>query len=205
MRVIPDQMSERLSASSHNRLLQLSHRFARKLRGLREVARSAPGRGRQPLIRVNLQLDTFGLSAHCDWSPATRRKLPGNPGNSIVRLHRALHLPALCKSCSTSHRCIALPACHTVRKQRVLASRPPIKLYLTRPEPSKLHVRPMPCFRNRLLRRVFPPESSPPCFLRARDVPLFPLELLLDRKARSGASAVTNHPVFLSGFLSRFP
>lgn len=205
MRMVPGQMSERLSASSYNRLLQLSHRFARKLRGLREVARSAPGRRRQPLIRVNLQFDTFGLSAHCDWSPATRRKLPGNPGNSIVRLRRALHLPALCKSCSTFHRCTALPACHTACKRRVLASRPPIKLYLTQPEPSKLHLRPMPRFRNRLLRRIFLTKSSLPCFLSAPDVPLFPLELLLHRKARGGTSAVTNHPVFLSGFLSRFP
>lgn len=132
------QMLEGFLASRHDGLLQFHRLFALHSGGFGEVPRSTASRGRQPRVGVDLQLDAFGLSAHCECSQPTRRKLPGSPGNSIDRPRTASRLLALCKLCSTSRNCTALPACRIERKRRDPAWEPPRKLYLTQVEPSKL-------------------------------------------------------------------
>jgi hypothetical protein len=82
-------MLKRFQASSYNGLLQLGRLIARQTSSLRQKSSSAPRRGGQPRIGINLQLNASEINAHCSCSRGQHRKLPGSPGNNTNRPRRA--------------------------------------------------------------------------------------------------------------------
>ncbi len=127
-------MFESFRAGSDDGGLQSSDGLVLKSRLVGEIADHASGSGRQAGVRIDLQVQASRFSDH-GWWPETRRRLPGNPGNSRDRLCKDARLTGPCKWCSTVRRCNDLPAYHIAHNGSDLAWGP---LRKTLPEHERL-------------------------------------------------------------------
>src|SRR6266478_2364522 len=120
------QMFEGFGTGGYDGRLPVHNGGSFQPRRVREITRR-PSRGcREPRVGFNLHLNALRVSGH-GRSPGARRRLPGNPDSSRGHPHPSARCADLCKSCSISRRCSALPACRTSRKGRDRAWEPPRK------------------------------------------------------------------------------
>ena len=124
------QSRERFLASRNDGRLPIRNRTAFQPGGVREVARcSARGCGK-PLVRLKLHENALRLSGHGN-SPEERRRLPGNRDSNRDHPRPDARCADPCRSCSTSHKYTALPACRTWCNERVRAWGLQAELYLS--------------------------------------------------------------------------
>ncbi len=140
MRMIWRQMLKSFRTGSDDGGLQSSYGAILESGDIGHIPDHAARRSRQARVGIEEQSKCFGFSGH-GWWPATRRKLPGNPGNSRDRRSKGVRCAVLCRWCSTFHRCSALPASRIARNGSDLAWCLSRKLYLSMGRRSKAKVR----------------------------------------------------------------
>jgi len=124
------QVLKSFRAGSDDRGLQSSYGAILESGDIGHITDHAARRSRQARVGIEEQSECFGLSGH-GWWLATRRKLPGNPGNRRDRLSKGVRCAVPCRWCNTSHRCSALPASRIARNGSDLAWCLSRKLYLS--------------------------------------------------------------------------
>jgi hypothetical protein len=120
MRMIWSQMLKSFRAGSDDRGLQSSYGAILESGDIGHITDHAARRSRQARVGIEEQSECFGLSGH-GWWLATRRKLPGNPGNRRDRLSKGVRCAVLCRWYSTFRRCSDLPATRIARNLLELA------------------------------------------------------------------------------------
>jgi hypothetical protein len=120
------EVLERLNARRYDGRLQMHNGVIFQTSSVAEITPGASGRGRQPGIRIDLQVNTLGFSGHGSLLEE-RHRLRGNPDSSTNRRRPGEYYAVPCRWRNIFRMCNALLSCRTSRKRQDRAWEPPRK------------------------------------------------------------------------------